>query len=451
MIASFLLSFFGFLLTVAILVTVHEFGHYWVACRAGVNVVRFSIGFGKPLFRWVNRVGTEFVVAAVPLGGYVKMLDERIMPVPPDLTKFAFNTQSVEKRIAVVSAGPLANFMFAVLVYWVLYAVGIPALKPVIGGVEKGSVAEEAGFRKGDEIIWLAGERTPTWSRVESLLLQYYRKPDRVTFRVKRVDSGTEVNLDLSLPEGKEGEQSLDLLGPLGISRYLPPIPAVVGDVLRNSPAERSGLQAGDKIVLMDSLPVADWTEAVSYIQTHPQKIIQLSLIREGRAIRTDLIPERKVAPDGKEIGFVGAIHAPINWPEEMKVSERYSIPTALFIALDKTWEVSTLSLRLLYLTLVGEVPRKVVGGPISIAKGAGASMDAGVISFLNFLALLSIGLGLLNILPIPLLDGGHLFFYLIEAVRRKPVPESIQNIGIRIGFALLVAITILALYNDLS
>lgn len=450
LVTQFLLSMIGFLLTVIILVTIHEFGHYWVACRSGVKILRFSIGFGKPLFRWTNQRGTEFVIASIPLGGYVKMLDERIMPVPPELKPFSFNTQSVGKRIAIVGAGPFANFLFAIFAYFVLYVVGIPAIKPILGEIAPHSVAAEAGFQKRDQILSIGGVDTPTWSRAESALLQHYHRSGVLLFKVKRADSLVEAVLSIRLSGETKRTLDFDLLGNLGISRYLPPIPPVVGQILRDSPAEHSGLLPGDEIIAIDTLPITDWTEVVSYVRSRPQKIIQVSLRRSGSTKHLDLIPEEKITLDGKAIGYVGALHRPFSWPEEIKTLEQYSVPSALVEATHKTWEVCSLTLRFLGLTITGELPSKAVGGPISIAKGAAQSLDAGWISFISFLALFSISLGLLNLLPIPMLDGGHLMFYLVEWIFRRPVPEAIQQASMRVGFALLVAITCVALYNDL-
>ncbi|MBI5041067.1 MAG: RIP metalloprotease RseP [Gammaproteobacteria bacterium] len=429
----------------------HEFGHFWVARKAGVKVLRFSIGFGKPL--WTRRRGpdqTEFVLAAIPLGGYVKMLDEREGPVVPEELARAFNRQPVAKRMAVVVAGPAFNLLFAVLAYWVLFMHGVPGLKPLLDAPDAGSPAAVAGIHAQDLLRAVDGKPMTTWEGTLLTLLEGALDHSRLALEVESVDGRRRmVELDLSQLEGQLGGD--DLLDRLGLHLWQPRLPAVIERVTPDGAAASAGLRAGDHIVRADGQAVADWDAWVKYIQARPEQTIAVQIERAGALKDLSLRPARVVIDDGV-IGRIGAeVRIPPELGAELRTETRYGPLAALQQGLVKTWDMSILTLRTLGMMLVGQASLDNISGPISIAQYAGQSASIGWGSFLSFLAIVSISLGVLNLLPVPVLDGGHLMYYLIELFKGSPVSERIEIMGQRIGIALLFALMSLALFNDFS
>ena len=441
---------FAFIITLGILVSIHEFGHFWVARRCGVKVLRFSIGFGKILWRRTDRYGTEFAIAAIPLGGYVKMLDGREEPVPPDELDRAFNHKPVLARFAIVAAGPLANFLLAILALTLMYMVGIRTLVPQIGEVRENSPAAVAGIRPGDEIVAIDGTSTPGWQAVNMAFLAPIGESRALEVAVRQGADGAVRVREVMLEGWLIGQDQPDPLLSLGVVPYSLPIPAVLGQLADDGAAARDGLRPGDRIVDVDGEPVSDWMHFVTLVQKSSNQPMQLLIERNG--VRQDLVltPNSRTV-EGVTTGFIGAGVQRVSWPESMVRHLQFGPVEALVKGAAETWTLTTLTFESLWKMVAGLVSVKNLSGPITIAKVAGASLESGLESFLHLLAMLSVSLGVLNLLPIPVLDGGHLLFYLVEMVKGKPLSEKAQAFGLKIGMTLVVGVMLLAMYNDLS
>ncbi len=443
-------NIFYFILAIAILVTIHEFGHYWVAKKLGIKILRFSVGFGKPL--WSKQFGednTEFVLAAVPLGGYVKMLDEREGPVAPYQRHRAFNTQPVLHRIAVVVAGPIFNFLFAIAAYWLMFVMGVTGVKPLVGNVIDGTPASVAGIEQGDEILGVDGDATPTWSAFIQKCINKIVDGEPLMLSV-RDEAGYEKQLQMDLSAIQIDDLSKgSLLDELGFSPRRFSLPPVIDEVVAGRAAEKSGIKPGDMIVSADGHSIETWEAWVKYVQARPEKVIQTEVLRDKNMIMIQLTPER-VEQGDQIIGKIGAGVFIKKMDESYIGIEKFSPLAALKQGVKKTWEMSALTLKLMGKMIMGEASVKNLSGPISIAQYAGQSATIGLTAFLSFLAIVSVSLGVLNLLPVPILDGGHLLYYLIEMVVGKPVSESVQIAGQNIGVLLLVAMMSVAFYNDI-
>jgi len=440
----------GTLVTLGVLVTIHEYGHFWVARRCGVKVLRFSIGFGTPLLRWHDRYGTEFVIALIPLGGYVKMLDERETPVAEAEQSQSFNRKTVGQRIAIVVAGPVANFALAFVLFWCLAMLGSQQVKPVIGEVAAESLAAQAGLRSGQEIIAVDGQAVSGWSDVNLQLIQ--RLGNSGTLRIDAQTPGNSgvSSYTLNLDKWLYGAEEPSPISDLGIEPWRPQVAAVVAQLDPEGPAQHAGLQLQDKVIAIDGQAVEDWQSVVSYVQARPNTTIELSVERAGQRIELPvLLTAQGVAAEAR--GYLGMGVTGGEWPAEMLRDVRYGPLDAIVQGAQRTWTMSALTLGSLKKMLFGELSVKNLSGPITIAKVAGASAESGLRSFLNFMAYLSISLGVLNLLPIPVLDGGHLLFYIVEWVRGRPLSERIQALGMQIGIALVVGVMVLAVFNDLA
>ncbi|MGG7596870.1 RIP metalloprotease RseP [Pseudomonas sp. WC1] len=440
----------GTLIALGVLVTFHEFGHFWVARRCGVKVLRFSVGFGTPLLRWHDRQGTEFVVAAIPLGGYVKMLDEREGEVPPALVEQSFNRKSVRQRIAIVAAGPVANFLLAILFFWVLAMLGSQQVRPVIGAVEAGSLAASAGLGVGQEIVSIDGKPTNGWSAVNLQLVR--RLGESGTLRVGVLDEGAtaERQLDITLNNWLKGADEPDPIQSLGLRPWRPAMVPVLAEIDPKGPAAAAGLKTGDKLLAIDGMALGDWQQVVDAVRARPERTVNLRIERDGAALEVPVTLARK-GEGQASAGYLGAGVKASEWPAKMLREVSYGPLEAVGEGLSRTWNMSVLTLESLKKMLFGELSVKNLSGPITIAKVAGASAQSGVGDFLNFLAYLSISLGVLNLLPIPVLDGGHLLFYLIEWARGRPLSDRVQGWGVQIGISLVVGVMLLALINDLG
>jgi regulator of sigma E protease len=448
---SFVNTVLAFVVALGVLIVVHEYGHYIVARLCGVKVLRFSVGFGRPLALWRRgRDQTEWVIAAVPFGGYVKMLDEREGAVAPEETHRAFNRQSVWRRFAIVVAGPLFNFAFAILVYAGLFMYGLPEARPILGEPPEGTPAAAAGLRSGDTVRTAQGEPVETWQELRWRTLQaaLQREPLRLELESERGHL-RDATLDLSRYPADEVET--DALEHIGLRLYRPPLEPVIGQVVSGSPAERAGLAAGDRIVRAGERRIATWEELVAAIRAHAGRPLSLLVETAGATRSVEVVPESVGQADAR-VGRIGA--APFIPPahaEKMLIRAQHGVSESFAKGLAKTWDISVFSLKMLGRMLVGEVSWKHLSGPVTIADFAGQSAQAGWISYLTFLALISISLGVLNLLPIPLLDGGHLMYYAIELVKGSPVSERAMELGQRVGLALLLVMMAFAFYNDLN
>ncbi|EIK68763.1 RIP metalloprotease RseP [Pseudomonas synxantha BG33R] len=440
----------GTLVALGVLVTFHEFGHFWVARRCGVKVLRFSVGFGMPLLRWHDRRGTEFVIAAIPLGGYVKMLDEREGEVPADQLDQSFNRKTVRQRIAIVAAGPIANFLLAMVFFWVLAMMGSQQVRPVIGAIEADSIASRAGLVAGQEIVSIDGEPTTGWGAVNLQLVRRLGESGTVNVVVRDQDSSAETPRALALDHWLKGADEPDPIKSLGIRPWRPALPPVLAELDPKGPAQAAGLKTGDRLLALDGQALGDWQQVVDLVRVRPDTRIVLKVEREGAQI--DVPVTLSVRGEAKAAGgYLGAGVKGVEWPPSMVREVSFGPLAAIGEGANRTWTMSVLTLESLKKMLFGELSVKNLSGPITIAKVAGASAQSGVADFLNFLAYLSISLGVLNLLPIPVLDGGHLLFYLVEWVRGRPLSDRVQGWGIQIGISLVVGVMLLALVNDLG
>ena len=447
---STLYMLFGTLITLGVLVAFHEFGHFWVARRCGVKVLRFSIGFGTPLFSWRDRLDTEYVIAAIPLGGYVKMLDEREAEVPAELLEQSFNRKPLGQRAAIVIAGPLANFVLALLFFWVIALMGTQQVRPVIGAVAVDSPAAEAGLQAAEEFVAINGEPTNGWSEVNLQLIRHLGETTTLELTLRQPDSTVDVQRQLVVTDWLKGVEDPDPITAIGLTPWRPRVSSVLSELDPAGPAVAAGLQVGDRILALNGEDVADWQMLVERVRRLPGKQVSLTLERGGS---TEVVQVRLSAKGegDKRTGYLGAGVTAPEWPPVMLREVSYGPLQAAGEAVSKTWTMSLLTLDSLKKMLLGELSVKNLSGPITIAKVAGATAESGLGEFLNFLAYLSISLGVLNLLPVPVLDGGHLMFYLAEWVRGRPLSERIQALGMQFGVALVVALMVLALVNDVG
>ncbi len=440
----------GTLVALGVLVTFHEFGHFWVARRCGVKVLRFSVGFGSPLVRWHDRHGTEFVIAAIPLGGYVKMLDEREGDVPPALLDSAFNRKTVRQRFAIVSAGPLANFLLALVFFWLLAMLGSQQVRPVVGAVESGSLAAQAGMAVDQEIVAVNGKPVSGWGEVNLQLVRRLGESGQLDVTVREVGSSAERQLQIPLQNWLKGVEEPDPITALGIRPWRPQIAPVIAQLDPEGPAQAAGIQLGDRLISLNRQPLDDWQQVIDAVKVLPGATAVLEVERDGQRVDVPLTLGARGEGEARR-GYLGAGVEGGEWPAEMLREVRFGPLDAVVEGAKRTWTMSLLTLDSLKKMLFGELSVKNLSGPITIAKVAGASAQSGLGDFLNFLAYLSISLGVLNLLPIPVLDGGHLLFYLVEWVRGRPLSERVQGWGVQIGISLVVGVMLLALVNDLG
>ena len=436
-----------FLVALSVLVVVHELGHYLVARLAGVRVLRFSLGFGKTLFmRRLGRDQTEWAVCALPLGGYVKMLDEREGAVAAAEVHRSFNRAPVGRRIAIVLAGPVANFLLAIALYWVLFMHGVPALKPMIAQPLSNTPASTAGLVAGDEIIRVDDTEIQSFQDLGLALLRAGVVDKQVTLGLK---DGRTAQLDTRAMQTDDLEQ--DTLPSLGITRFDPPIPPVIGTVFENGVAAKAGLISGDRLLAANGQALKSWQDWVKRVRENPGRAVSITLERQGASITLNLTPA--TTQEGAQT--VGKIGAGPRVDEALftglLTEVRYGPLDALWQGAKKTWGMSAFTLEMMGRMVLGQVSMKNLSGPLTIADFAGQSAALGWVSFIGFLALISVSLGVLNLLPIPLLDGGHLMYYISEVLTGRPVSERMMELGSRVGLTALLLLTTFALYNDLQ
>ena len=440
-----LLTLFAYAVALAVLIVFHEFGHYAVARMMGVKVLRFSFGFGKVLFshRW-GKDGTEWVFSLVPLGGYVKMLDETEAPVDDKERNRAFNRKPVWARMAIVAAGPLANLLLAWLLFWLLLMHGVPAMRPILDEPPPGSPARMAGLHRQDEIVRLAGESVRSWADVNWILL---RHAGSNTPLAVHLSDGRDARLAVSTVRLDDEKQSP--MQQLGLRLYDPPLPPVIGEVLPDSVAARAGLRVGDVVKELDDKPVAAWQDLVTAVRSHPGIRLSFVVQRGDAWLRIFMVP----SATGRQQQLIGRIGAgpkiDARWLSGWMFTQRYSFLSAGRMALQRCDEMVALNLRIIERLVTGQLSWHTVSGPLTVASYAGQSARMGAMSFVGFLAVVSIGLGVLNLLPIPLLDGGHLMYYVVEWLTGSPVSQRVAEWGQRVGLAALLALMLVAFYND--
>jgi len=441
----------AFVVALGVLIVFHELGHYLVARLCGVKVLRFSMGFGQPLWRWkFGADQTEWAVSAFPLGGYVKMLDEREGPVAPEERHRAFNRQTVARRFAIVLAGPVANFLLAILLYWILFMHGVPGIRPVVGTPVPGTPAAHARIAPGELIVRIDGVEVATWQDLRWALLENSLRKGNVELEMHTERGDIQFRrLDLSSigPEKIDG----DLLQTIGLTRYQPPLKPVIGRLIPGGAGERDGLKEGDEILGIDGRPVAGWEELVGLITRSPGHALQFEVMRAGATQQLAVTPEAK-QEGGKTLGRIGAAPKIDETAIKRMITEvRYGPLESVAKAAERTWGVSMFTLKMLGKMIVGDVSLKNLSGPITIADYAGQSAQLGWLAYVSFLALISISLGVLNLMPVPLLDGGHLMYYVAEIVKGSPVSDRVMELGQQVGMVLLFSLMAFALYNDIN
>jgi len=474
-IGSIIFDVAAMLVTLGILVTFHEFGHFWVARKCGVKVEKFSIGFGKPLLRWREQPrpefaaaagraptledGTEFVLAAIPLGGYVKMLGEQDHDIPAAQKQFAFNHKPLWQRAAIVAAGPAANFLLAIVLYWIMFMSGVTDFAPVVGKVTPNSASGRAGLQYGDEILAVDDKSTRTWQEVRKQLLDRLGETGTLHLQVVGEDSSITRDIGISLNSWLAGDANPDILGSLGITPIYMDIPPVIGQVSPGNRAEAAGIRSGDMIKSANGIAVEGWDEWVNMVRLNPETDLRVTIARAGQeqalilrpAIRLDDSGNPQLDAEGRQQGYIGAgVQVPV-LSEDMIRDIHFSPLAAIVEAVSETWENSIFVLVSIKKMIIGLMSVNNISGPITIAQIAGDSASDGLEYFVGFLAILSISLGVMNLLPIPVLDGGHLFYYAIEAIIRKPLPEGVQEMGLRFGLLVIAGIMFIAFYNDIN
>lgn len=435
----------GFLVAIGILVAFHEFGHYWMARRCGVKVLRYSLGFGKPLFTHTAKDGMEWVVSALPLGGYVKMLDEREGQVAPHERHLAFNTQSLTKRSLIVVAGPAFNFMLAILFYWIVFVLGVQGIKPVLADPPAASAAAKAGLHKGDQILSIGGTQVTTWNTLRTELLERALEGKSLSVEVKAKE-GTIRQTELDLSKVRVDPEFL--FADLGFESFQPEVPAKLEGVVPGDPADNAGLKAGDLLLSFNGTPITSWQQWATWLRAHPGEVAKITLQRDGATLERNLI----IGRGEQGIGKIGArVAVPPELWQDLRAEDRLDPIAALPAAIRYTGQMSVLTLKMLWRMVLGDVSIKNVSGPIQIAQAAGITAQIGFVPFLMFMAIVSVSLGVLNLLPVPLLDGGHLLYYAAEAVKGSPLSERAMEMGQRLGVTFLVALMGLAFYNDIA
>jgi regulator of sigma E protease len=444
---DFIWSLGGFIVTIGVLVAFHEFGHYWVARRCGVRVLRFSIGFGKPLWTHRAKDGVEWVLSAVPLGGYVKMLDEREGEVAPADLPYAFTRASVWRRILIVAAGPLFNFALAIALYWAVFVVGVQGLKPVIATPPAGSVAAHSDLVAGDQVTMVGDEAIPTWTELRTEIIERTLDRGALPLTVKSADGRLRT---LSLPLSDVRIDPEFLFDDLGLQPFQPDIPARIDSLLPGDPAQNAGFARGDLLLSYNGTKIDSWQQWALWVRAHPDEVVKLRLRRGDEELERTVILTH-AEEGGKTVGRFGASVAPPGdlW-HDLRAVSRSGPLAAIPRAVSETWRMSSLTLRMLGRMVTGEVSVKNVSGPLQIAQVAGYTAQMGVVAFLSFMAVVSVSLGVLNLLPVPVLDGGHLLYYGVEALKGSPLSERAQEAGQRVGLTMLALLMGLAFYNDI-
>lgn len=439
-----------FLVVLLVLVSIHEWGHFYIARRCGVKVQRFSVGFGKPFWRIYDKHGTEFAIAPIPLGGYVKMLDETDANIPEQDKNKTFESRKTWQQIAILFAGPAANYILAAILFWVLALQPATMPSPVIGSVEPSSPAAFAGVERGQQIVAVDGHAVVSHADVYEQLMHRLGETGSIMLTVQYPDNGAlRYDMELVVDDWMKGVEAPNPMKGLGLTFFRPTIPAVVGEVTKGSPAMKGGLETGDEIVAVDDIEVKDWEQWSQYVRERPNQVVQFK-VRRGEAFLTlDITPEL-IEDGGQTFGRVGVLNAPVSWPEEMLIQRELGPIAAVYQALADTWSNSVMVFISIKKLLLGEISVKNLSGPIGIAKVAGDSARAGLQYYIHFMAVLSVYLGVFNLLPIPILDGGRIVFCLAEGIKGRPVSDRTKMVSMQLGLMFLGVLMVMAFYYDI-
>ncbi|BDX02126.1 putative zinc metalloprotease [Marinomonas pontica] len=433
-----------------LLITFHEFGHFFVARRCGVKVLRFSVGFGKPIYRYVGKTGTEYTLAMIPLGGYVRMLDEREGNVPETLRDQTFNSKTVWQRIAIVAAGPVANFILAIVIYGLVALLGVQSIAPKVGNISTNSPVSQTQLQIGDEFVAIAGESVASWEDVNLVLASLIGKTGTIMVRYQSEGGGSLHEDAIHFDRWLVGEEPDNLIRAFGVSPWQPEVLPIVAQVVAGGAAESAGFLADDQILAINGVVIKNWQQVVSLVQKSPNKALRIEVQRQQNVTVLTLTPN-SMEQNGRVIGYAGLAVVPPKWDDSLIRERQYGVFESLNYGVEQTYKMVSLTVSSIGKMLQGLISVDNLSGPITIAKVASASADSGLQSFLKFMAYLSVSLGVLNLLPIPMLDGGHLLFFGIEAIRRKPVSEKIQGLAYRLGASLLFALMAVAIFNDIA
>lgn len=446
--SEFLHDGVSFIVAISILVAFHEFGHFWVARRFGIKVLRYSVGFGKPLWRRVGRDGVDYRIGSIPLGGYVKLLDEREGEVAPADLPRAFNRQPVLVRIAVFFAGPAFNFVLAVVFFWAMYLIGVPSFKSFVAQPAAGTAAAAAQLQDGDRVVAVNGAAVDNWDQLQTDLLQAVLLRHQAALTVQpRQGAVRQVSLDL----GKVRSDPQYLFDDLGLSLYEPPVDPVFDRIVPGSPADQAGLKAGDRVLSIDGLPISDFKQLQQSVRQRGGQVVKLEVQRGGERLTIAVIPATLTNEQGKSYVGIGAVAANGKLWQDLQTQQRYGPVAAVPMALRQTWDTTVMVVEFVYHMVLGDISIKNISGPINTAQVAGVSASIGLWAFLHFIAVVSLNLGIVNLLPVPLLDGGQILYGLVELVKGSPLSERAQAFGQQVGLTLLVMLMGLAFYNDLA
>ncbi len=445
---SLLISIIGIIVTILLIIGIHELGHFLAARWLGVKVLRFSIGFGKTLLRKTDKTGTEYVFAAIPLGGYVKMLDENEETVATDQRHLAFNTQPFYKKFIIVAAGPFANFVLAIFLYWLIFVIGFTSVIPVIGKVLPDSIASRAGLKSQQAIVSIDNTRVNTWMGVAMRLMAHSGDQEQLPIETKPLGKTLTEKYLLDLTDWHMNDLKPDPLESLGIEPYEPDVPAVIGKIMPDTPAAKAQLKVHDKIIALNNIPIKNWIDLVTLIEKKPSEKLTLTIKRNGKKQIITLTTDYQRDMLFKKHGFIG-ISPDFEWPADMVQQIKYGPLSAISHAWQSMYDLIYLNLIVVGKLLVGKASLRSLGGPISIFQSAGLAVNQGLIPFMSFLAFLSISIGIINVFPIPGLDGGHLLFQSIEAIMRRPIPQRILVLSYRLGIIFLLIIIFQAIAND--
>ena len=444
---EFLWNLASFIIALGVLVTIHEYGHFFVARKLGVKVLVFSVGFGKPILQKIGKDGVRYIISAIPLGGYVKMLGEQQddgEELSEEDKKVAFNRQSVWTRMAIVLAGPVANFLLAIFLYWIIFLNGVTGLLPVLAEPEKDSIAAVAGIKQGDQIISVDGIETGYFQDVSLGLAKRIGESTSIEFGIKPKDSSHIKSIKLDISQWQVDEKKPDVLKSLGIQHILDI--SLIASVTKDSAADKAGVFAGDRVISIDGNNAKTWSEMSSLLAKSPEQQVILEVLRNDELISIPVVLGSR-EDNGKLVGVLGVSAE----ASKYLVAREAGLVEALKMAFSETVRMIELTVRLFKKFLFGDISHKSLSGPLSIAEGAGNSASVGIITFLGFLAVISVNLGFINLLPIPMLDGGHFLYFVIEAIRGKPLSEEIQSIGLQMGMLLVFALMAVAIFNDIS